>query len=96
MAEDYAELIKMHITDAKNWQRAWPGCRIQRVEFHKNTADALTKLVAERNAAIGILAGIAKQRLWIEMSEEDQENADWTEGYEKCVRRARAALKVAE
>ena len=48
----------------------------------------ISTLLAENARLKEALTGIAEQRLWDEMSEEEKEHAD----LEDCVRRARAAL----
>jgi hypothetical protein len=87
---EYAELADT--LDA--WDKWELGCGrpVPAKLNHAHTASVIRTLLAREERLRKALAGIAKQRLWDEMSEEDQENADWTEGYEECVRRARAAL----
>lgn len=52
--------------------------------------EAANARIAKLEAA---LKNIAAQHLHAEMEPDDAENADWIEGYEGCVRVARAALE---
>jgi hypothetical protein len=42
-------LIALHRVDAENWDAKF-GIKTKRSEFHRNTADTLTALLAERDA----------------------------------------------
>jgi hypothetical protein len=72
----------------------WTGHNWAMAEFIE-TADpnailSLLKEIAELREA---LKTIADQRLFEEMTEEDQDDACFSDGYDECVRRARAKLE---
>lgn len=50
------------------------------------------KFEAERDEARAVLADIAKQKLVHEMTDDELADADFSDAYAECVKRARAAL----
>lgn len=54
--------------------------------------DALRQANRRNDAMYEVLRGIARQKIGDEI--DDPEHADWQAGYEECVKRARAVLKV--
>jgi len=57
-----------------------------------DAADALAALVAERDALREALEEIAKQAPAKDMDEDYYDAADFEDGYDRCIFRARAAL----
>jgi len=60
-------------------------------EPHRDPDEDICILARQLMRAREAINDIAKQKLVFEFDEEEVENADWMEGYESCIRRARAA-----
>lgn len=74
------------------WYKRQVAFRLEATEARRALSSAQERIARMREA----LTEIARQKLVNELNDDEHENANYAEGYESCVQRARAALTLAK